>query len=117
MSSTQNQAGTFSVNVTDAAFGTRFAFYIQQIDSKLAAQWYVGMLDPHATGHRVYITFQIARDGSPSHIRIEQPSGDATLDQTALSAVQHIDTFGTLPEGYQGSYVNVHYYFEAPQHP
>jgi protein TonB len=75
------------------------------------------MLDQRATGHRVYITFQIARDGSPSHIRVEQPSGDATLDQTSLSAVQHIDTFGPLPDAYQGSYVNVQYYFEAPPHP
>jgi periplasmic protein TonB len=117
MSSTQTHAGTFSVGVTDTAFGTRFAFYIQQINQKLASQWYVGMLDGQASGHRVYITFQIARDGSPSNIKIEQPSGDATLDQTALNAVRHIDTFGPLPDAYQGSYVNAQYYFEAPPHP
>lgn len=117
MSSTQTRVGTFSVGVSDAAFGTRFAYYIQQINRKLEAQWYVNMLDAQASGRRVYITFQIARDGSPSHVQVQQRSGDATLDQTALSAVQHIDTFGPLPDAYQGSFVNVQYYFEAPPHP
>ena len=73
-----------------------------------------GMLDPHAAGHRVYITFTIGRDGTPSNIRIAQPSGDASLDQTALSAVRHIDTFPPLPEDYTGSYINVLYYFDPP---
>jgi periplasmic protein TonB len=117
MSSTQTRLGTFSVGVTDTAFGTRFAYYNDQIKQKLESQWIVGMLDTQAAGHRVFITFQVARDGSPSHIQIAQRSGDATLDQTALSAVQHIDTFGPLPDGYQGTYVNVQYSFEAPPRP
>ena len=114
MSGQTTTAGTFTVNVTDNAFGTRFAFYIQQINQKLAAQWYTGMLDPQASGRRVYLSFQVSRNGTPSNIRIDTRSGDATLDQTALSAVQHIDTFGPLPDAYQGTYVNVQYYFEAP---
>jgi len=114
MSSTQTKAGTISVGVTDAAFGTRFAYYIEQINRSLAKEWYVGMLDAQASGRRVYITFQIARDGTPSHVKIESASGDKTLDDTALSAVEHIETFGPLPDAYQGSYVNVQYYFEAP---
>ena len=117
MNSTQTRAGTISVGTTDTVFGARFAYYIGQINQKLAAQWYVGMLDSQASGHRVYLSFQVARDGTPSHIKIEQRSGDATLDQTALNALQHVDTFGPLPDAYQGSYVNVQYYFEAPPHP
>ena len=107
MSADQTRIGTFSVGVSDANFGTRFAYYNQQIKRKLESQWQINMLDANATGHRVYITFQIARDGSPSHIQIQTPSGDATLDQTASRAVQGIDTFGPLPDAYQGSYVNV----------
>jgi protein TonB len=114
MSATQTRAGTVSIGATDAAFGARFAYYVAQIKEKVANQWYTTMLDPAARGHRVYITFQIGRDGSPSQIRIQQPSGDATLDQTALRAVQHIDTFGPLPDGYNGSYINVVYYFDPP---
>jgi protein TonB len=117
MSTAQNQAGTVSVAVTDASFGARFAYYQKVMATKLESQWNTGMLDSRAAGRRVYITFQIARDGTPSRIKIEQPSGDTTLDQTALTAVQHIDTFGPLPDAYQGSYVNVQYYFEAPSVP
>jgi protein TonB len=114
MSSVQTQAGTFSVATSDSAFGARDAYYVEQIKRKVASQWYTGMLDPQAPGHRVYITFQVERDGSPSHIQIAQRSGDSTLDQTALSAVQHIDTFGPLPDDYTGTHINVTYYFDPP---
>jgi protein TonB len=117
MSSTQTHAGTFSVATQDASFGTRFGYYNEQIKRKLESEWYSVMLDPQAQGHRVYITFRVERDGTPTDIRIAQPSGDATLDQTSLSAVRHVDTFGPLPDGYQGSYVNVTYYFDPPPRP
>jgi protein TonB len=117
MSSVQTSSGTISVKIPDAAFGARFAYYVEQITQKVASQWYTGMLDPQAPGHRVYITFQVERDGSLSHILIAQRSGDATLDQTALSAVQHIDTFGPLPDAYTGSHIEVTYYFDPPPRP
>jgi len=117
MSSTETHAGTVSVGAQDAAFGTRFAYYVQQIQRKVAGEWYTGMLDPQAAGHRVSITFQVERDGSPTHIQVAQPSGDATLDQTALTAVRHIDTFGPLPDAYTGSHINVTYYFDPSPRP
>ena len=117
MSSVQNRAGTSSVNVSDQAFGSRFAYYVQQITQKVASQWYTSLLDTNAPGHRVYINFDIQRDGTPANIRIAQPSGDTTLDQTALSAVRHIDTFPPLPDAYAGSHINVTYYFDPQPHP
>ena len=117
MSSIQTRAGTTSVDVSDTAFGTRFAYYVQEINQKVASQWYTNMLDPQAVGHRLYVTFQIERDGSITHIQIYQPSGDVTLDRTGLSAVQHVDNFPSLPEAYTGTRLNVTYYFDPPQHP
>lgn len=117
MSSIQNRAGTSSINVADQAFGARFGYYVQQITQKVASQWYTSLLDQSAPGHRVYINFDIGRDGTPSNIRIAQPSGDSTLDQTALSAVRHIDSFPPLPEAYAGSHINVTYYFDPQPHP
>ena len=55
--------------------------------------------------------------GAPSNIQIAQKSGDNTLDQTALNAVRHIDTFGPLPDAYTGSHINVTYYFDPPTRP
>lgn len=117
MNSTQTRVGTTSIGTTDAAFGARYAYYVRQLTQKVAQQWYTTMLDSAARGHRVYITFEIARDGTPSNIRIQQPSGDPTLDRTALSAVQHIDTFGPLPDDYTGTHINVVYYFDPPATP
>jgi protein TonB len=113
MSSTQTRAGTFSVTVPESGFGTRFAYYVQQITQKVASQWSTNMLDPQAAGRHVYIRFRIERDGSFSHVQVAQRSGDNTLDQTALNAVQHIDTFPPLPEAYSGTYITVTYYFDA----
>jgi protein TonB len=117
MSTAQTRAGTNIIQASDAAFGTRFAYYVQQITQKVASQWYTNMLDPQAAGHRVYITFQVERDGSLTHIVLAQRSGDPTLDLTALNAVRHIDTFGPLPDAYTGSHINVTYYFDPPPRP
>ncbi len=114
MSSIETRAGTSSITTQDSAFGTRFAYYVQQITQKVAQQWYTSMLDPQAAGHRVYVTFQVERDGTPTNIQIAQKSGDATLDLTALNAVRHIDTFGPLPDAYTGNHINVTYYFDPP---
>jgi protein TonB len=114
MSALQTKAGTVSVATQDAAFGTKYAYYVDQITRKVAEQWYTNMLDPQAAGHRVYITFQVERDGSLTNIKIAQRSGDATLDMTALNAVRHIDTFPSLPDSYTGSHINVTYYFDPP---
>ena len=114
MTSVQNRVGTTSVAVQDQAFGSRFSYYVEQITQKVANQWYAQLLDSQAAGHRVYITFEVQRDGTPINIQIAQRSGDATLDNTALNAVRHIDTFGPLPDAYTGSHINVTYYFDPP---
>ena len=114
VSTVQTKAGTANINVTDSAFGIKYAYYVDQITRKVAAQWYTNMLDPQAAGHRVFIKFQVQRDGSLTNIRIDQRSGDATLDMTALNAVRHIDTFGPLPDAYTGSHIEVTYYFDPP---
>ena len=117
MSTVQTRLGTTSVGTTDAGFGQRFAYYVNQLTQQVAQQWYTGMVDPRAAGHRVYITFEVERDGSVSNVKIAQPSGDATLDQTALNAVRRIGNFAPLPDAYTGSHINVTYYFDPPTHP
>ena len=117
MTSAETKVGTVSVGTPDAAFGARYAYYVRQLTAKVSSQWLTQMLDARAPGHRVHITFQVERDGTPTHLQIQQPSGDATLDATALRAMQHVDTFGPLPEGYAGSHINVVYYFDPPAHP
>ena len=47
--------------------------------------------------------------------RSPSPAATATLDASAMRALQRIDTFGPLPDGYSGQYINVQYYFDPKQ--
>ena len=73
MSAVENRAGTSSTNVTDSAFGERYAYYVRQLTQKVAQQWYTQALDSGAPGHRVYISFRVERDGTPSEIAVAKP--------------------------------------------
>jgi protein TonB len=94
-------------------FGSRFAWYVDIIKRKTAQNWYRAEVDPHtAAGTRVYVTFDVARDGTPGNVQITKSSGNGSLDSSALRAVQRVDTFGPLPGGYSGNRLSVQYYFE-----
>ena len=50
------------------------------------------MLDPRASeGKRVYLIFDINRDGTPSNVRIGDRSGSPSLDTSAIRALQRVD--------------------------
>ncbi len=112
MQSIETKVGTSAIHVTDQSFGDRFGYYVSAMNRKIAAQWFTQTLDAAAQGKRVYLTFTIDREGAPGNVRIVQSSGDRTLDQSAVRALERIDTLGPLPEGYSGSSINVQYYFE-----
>jgi len=115
MSAVQTRNGTVGLAVADSAFGARFAYYVTQMKQKIAQQWYTGVLPPGSRGRRVYYSFRIERDGSPSQIQLTKSSGDSSLDTSAIRALQRIETFGPLPDGYTGRYLDVQFYFEPPQ--
>jgi len=112
MTSAETKLGTASINVTDGAFGQRFAYYVRGLTQEVAKGWYTQTLDSGAYGRRVWITFRVNRDGSFSDSQIARSSGDPGLDQSALRALQRVDHFAPLPQEYTGSYINVQYYFE-----
>jgi len=57
-------------------------------------------------------SFDIARDGHPTNVQVEQSSGVPSLDQSAVRAVQRIDTFGPLPQDYPKNKVSVEFWFD-----
>ena len=93
-------------------FGSRFAWYVQTVNRKVSDNWYTVEVNPSAQGKRVYLMFDILRDGSPTNVRISQSSNIPALDQSAVRALQRIDTFGPLPPGYSGSYIRVEFWFD-----
>jgi protein TonB len=105
--------GGFGVTGGGGDFGTRYGWYVQIIQRKVSENWLKYEVDPSiTTGERVYITFDVARDGHPYNVQVEQSSGIPSLDQSAVRALQRIDTFGTLPADYSGSKISVEYWFD-----
>ena len=88
-------------------FGSRFAWYVQVVKNKVSSNWYTVEISPGALGHRAFVSFDIAKDGSPGNVRLDQSSGIPALDQSAMRVLQRIDTFGPLPAGYSGSFLHV----------
>lgn len=105
--------GGFGITGGGGDFGTRFGWYVRVIQQKVSENWLKYEVDPRiTTAQRVYITFDVARDGHPSNVHVEQSSGVPSLDISATRALQRIDTFGPLPPDYPGSKISVEYWFD-----
>lgn len=107
-----SSGGTGGIAVTGGDFGTRFASYVDSVRRRVSETWLMYEVDPSAAGRRVYVTFDILKDGSHSDATIEQPSGVPTLDMSAKRTIARIDRFLPLPSGYNGNRVSVEFYFE-----
>ena len=62
------------------------------IQQKVSENWLRYEVDPKiTTAQRVYITFDIGRDGHPFNVQTEQSSGVPALDISATRALQRIE--------------------------
>jgi periplasmic protein TonB len=105
--------GGFGVTGGGGDFGTKYGWYVQVIQRKVSENWLKYEVDPRINNaQRVYITFDVARDGHPFNVQVEQSSGVPSLDQSATRALERIDTFGPLPPDYSGSKISVEYWFD-----
>jgi periplasmic protein TonB len=114
--------GTFSANGAKGGFGfqggggdfgSAYAWYVRVVQQKVSENWLKYEIDPSIhQANRVYVVFDILRSGQPNHVQIEQSSGVPSLDQSAVRAIQRIDTFGPLPPEYSGSKVTVEFWFD-----
>jgi protein TonB len=100
-------------SIGDADFGSRFGWYVSNMNRAISANWYSGEVNSSTPkGARVYLIFTIHRDGSVSDTKFAQGSGSPTLDRSCLRAVQRVDSLGALPSGYLLNSLNVSYYCE-----
>jgi protein TonB len=105
--------GGFGITGSGGDFGTKYAWYVRVIQQKVSDNWLRYEVDPKiTTAQRVYITFDVARDGHPLNVQVEQSSGVPALDISATRALQRIDTFGPLPPDYSGSKISVEFWFD-----
>lgn len=105
--------GGFGFTGGGGDFGSRYAWYVKVVQQKVSENWLKYEIDPRISdAQRVYLTFDITRNGQPSNVQVEQSSGVPSLDQSAVRAIQRIDTFGPLPPDYGGNRVSVEFWFD-----
>ncbi|HKI00285.1 MAG TPA: TonB family protein [Candidatus Sulfotelmatobacter sp.] len=105
--------GGFGITGGGGDFGTKYAWYVRVIQQKVAENWLKYEIDPRiTTAQRVYITFDVVRDGHPMNVQVEQSSGVPSLDISAKRALERIDTFGALPPDYSGNKISVEFWFD-----
>jgi len=105
-----NGGMTFGQN---GSFADKYAWYVEGVQRKVSENWMKYEVDPGVqTAPRVYLTFEIARDGTPTNVQLSQSSGIPSLDVSAVRALKRIDTFGSLPGDYPGNKVSVEFWFE-----
>jgi protein TonB len=107
---TASYKGGFSFQNAD--FGGKYGWYVDGVKRRVQQNWLTYEIDPRIKApHRAFIEFDITRDGSPANVHLAQSSGVPSLDQSAMRAIQRIDTFGKLPEG---NSVTVDFWFDYP---
>jgi protein TonB len=95
------------------AFGQRYAYYVAAMRARISANWLLSMVSPGiVSAPRVYLTFQIARDGTINDVQITQSSGIPEVDRSALRAVLASNPLPPLPSDYSGGSVGVQFYFD-----
>jgi periplasmic protein TonB len=98
---------------TGGDFGARYSWYVEAVQRRISSNWLQSTIDPAIQfAPRVVVEFQISRDGTARNFQITHSSGNASVDRSALRAVQDSIPFPTLPGDYAGSYVNVEFWFE-----
>ena len=71
--------------------------YLQRVRNAVQERWASAISQP---GLVAAVRFQIAPDGTVSDVRLEQSSGNAVYDQTAVAAVQRVGRLPPPPAAY-----------------
>ena len=96
-------------------FATRYGWYVESVKRAISQNWIQTSIDPSIRAARrahSVVTFRINRNGTVTNIRLENSSGNRSMDDSATRALLSIDKFPTLPSDYSGSYVDVTFDFD-----
>lgn len=112
-----NTAGEGAIDFGSAGFGDRYSWYVAAVRNRISSNWLLSMISPTVmTAPRVYLTFDIGRDGNVRNLEIVQSSGLPEVDRSALRAVLASSPLGPLPNDYPGNSVHVQFYFDFRRH-
>jgi TonB family protein len=110
-----NNSGINASGPGGGDFANRYGWYVEAIRRAVNQNWMQNTIDPAVRAARrakTTLTFTINRDGTVKNIRIEESSGNRSMDDSAQRALLSIDRFPPLPADYSGTYVNVTFDFD-----
>jgi len=94
-------------------FGERYGWYVASVRSRISGNWLLSTISPNiVSAPRLYMTFNILRDGTVTDVEITQSSGIPEVDRSALRAVLASNPLPALPSDYAGNRVKVNLYFD-----
>ena len=65
--------GGFGFTGGGGDFGSRYSWYVRVVQQKVSENWQKYEVDPSiSTAQRVYMTFDVMRDGHPANVQVEQ---------------------------------------------
>jgi TonB family protein len=102
-----DEASSFPIEVRSYVGGVRFGPYVHDLCVKVGSNWRAALKgverSQHASG-KTTIQFAVKQDGSVAALSVFESSGDATLDQIALTAVARTAPFDPLPMKFRGEF-------------
>ena len=119
-----SSSGSFAMNGTTQGgmgfsgpgggdFAGRFAAYVDGVRNRISSNWLQSSIDPSVRwAPRATFTFQIMRDGTVTNIQMIQSSGNRSVDNSMLRALQSSNPMSALPSNYSGSSVAVTFDFD-----
>jgi protein TonB len=107
------QAGLSFGGTGSGDFGSRFSWYVEAVQRRVSSNWLQSTVDSGiSTAPRATATFDILRDGTIANIQITRSSGNASVDASAIRALQGSSPLDRLPPEYAGSRVSVEFWFD-----
>jgi len=99
-------------------FAARYPWYVESVRKRIQDNWLQNTIDPSVrashSAHAI-VTFTIQRDGTVKNIRLEQSSGNRSMDDSAMRALFSIEKMVGLPSDWRGQTVDVTFDFDLSQ--
>jgi TonB family protein len=102
-----------AVQILTPTDGVDFSSYIGRMMATIKAKWYQRIPESALKGQKgkVVVQFQVDTNGEISGETIETGSGDVTLDEVALQAIERSDPIEALPAGFFRPYIRLRMIF------
>jgi TonB family protein len=94
-------------------FSGRFPSYVDAVRNRISSNWLQSTVDPTVRwAPRADFSFTVLRDGTVTNVQMLQSSGNRSVDNSALRAIQSSSPMSPLPSNYSGNSVTVEFWFD-----